>query len=385
MDSSKVRVGSSKPVVLPSVPQPNRVAPPKEPALPEIIDATHAPVRAKAAPAPGVPAAVLDKNFRLSRNILPVRYEPHLTLNPAENTFSGKMKIELDVKQATSFLPIHGRGLEIGRASAVTNGGKRQGVTAVVASEASETLGLQFAKPIGPGKVTLELEWTGEYDGGLKGIYKAGEDSVTQFEPADARQLFPSFDEPGFKAPWGVTVTVPNTERTTLGNGEIKSVTEADGKKTYVFEDIRTLSTYLVALVSGNFVCAAEGDYDGTPIRIWSNPDKAHLQAFALEAAKATLPLFEKFFGIKYPYEKLDMVAIANFAAGAMENARAHHLPRDGHPGGLRKNAATRPSAARGGSDRLTSWRTSGTATSPRGVVGPRSGSTNPSPPWMAA
>src|SRR5688572_26068600 len=142
-------------------------------------------------------------------------------------------------------------------------------------------------------------------------------------EPTDARRAFASFDEPRFKATFDISMTVDSGD-TAISNGRVVSDAPGPepGKHTITYARTPKMSTYLVAMLVGDFVCR-EGESDGTPIRICSTPDKRELTAFALDAAEHQVKFFNDYFGIKYPFGKLDIIAVPDFAAGAMENAGA--------------------------------------------------------------
>src|SRR4030095_8516760 len=134
---------------------------------------------------------------------------------------------------------------------------------------------------------------------------------------------FPSFDEPAFKATFDISLMVDRGD-VAISNGKVVSDTPGmePGKHTVAFSRTQKMSTYLVALLVGDFACR-EGSSDGTPIRVCSTPDKRELTGFALEAAVFQLKFYNNYFGIKYPFGKLDIIGIPDFAAGAMENAGA--------------------------------------------------------------
>ena len=146
---------------------------------------------------------------------------------------------------------------------------------------------------------------------------------MTQLEATDARRVFPSFDEPVYKAVFGVTLIIDDGD-TAISNGALVSDTPGPepGKHTLVFEPTLEMSPYVVAMLVGNFVCNA-GGIDDTPIRVCATPDKLALTDFALEAAEQQLAYFNDYFGIRYPFGKIDIIAVPDFAAGAMENTGA--------------------------------------------------------------
>ena len=142
-------------------------------------------------------------------------------------------------------------------------------------------------------------------------------------EPTDARRAFPCFDEPAYKATFDITLNVDNGD-TAISNGAQISDTPGPepGRHTVKFERTRKMSTYLVALLVGDFACR-EGSADGIPLRVCSTPDKKALTGFALEAAEHQLAFYNRYYGIIYPFGKLDIVGVPDFAAGAMENTGA--------------------------------------------------------------
>src|SRR5262249_20417968 len=140
------------------------------------------------------------------------------------------------------------------------------------------------------------------------------------FEATDARRAFPSFDEPDKKATFAVTAIVDQGD-TAISNGRIISDKPGpgSGKHTIKFSTSPKMSSYLVALVVGDLECE-EGGADGIPIRVCGTPDKKGMGQFALKAAEFTMQYYNQYFGIKYPYGKLDIVGMPDFSAGAMEN-----------------------------------------------------------------
>ena len=143
----------------------------------------------------------------------------------------------------------------------------------------------------------------------------------TQFESLDARRAFPCWDEPARKAIFGVTLTVPKHMDAFSNMPELSNKTLAGGtKKEIAFLDSPIMSTYLLAFVIGEFDYVQAQTGHGVLIRVYTPPGKSDSGAFALDCATKSLDAYNDFFGIPYPLPKLDMVAIPEFAAGAMEN-----------------------------------------------------------------
>ena len=179
-------------------------------------------------------------------------------------------------------------------------------------------------KELKPGTATVQISFTGILNSELRGFYLGKDEqgrkyAVTQFESTDARRAFPSFDEPGYKATFDITV-VADKGMVAISNSKSISDTPGPGDKhTVKFETTPKMSSYLAAIAVGNFEYI-EGSADGIPIRIWSTPGKKELGRFALESSENIMRYFNKYFGIKYPYGKLDEIGLPDFSAGAMEN-----------------------------------------------------------------
>ena len=201
-------------------------------------------------------------------------------------------------------------------------GGAQDAVVTVDAAKEQATL--SFARELPAGEVTLEIAYTGILNDKLRGFYlsktKLRNYGVTQFEATDARRAFPCFDEPALKATFDVTLVIDAGD-TAISN--TKMVSDAPGpvagKHTVAFGTTPKMSTYLLAWLVGDFQCS-EGKSEGVKLRVCATPDKVKLTEFALEAAKWDLKYYDKYFGIKYPLKKLDLVAIPDFESGAMEN-----------------------------------------------------------------
>jgi aminopeptidase N len=197
-------------------------------------------------------------------------------------------------------------------------------VATTTLDEAKEQATFTFANELPAGRVTLTMQYTGILNNKLRGFYlsktKARNYAVTQFEPTDARRAYPSFDEPALKATYDITLVVDAAD-SAISNTNLISDKPGPvaGKHTLHFATTPKMSTYLVAFLVGDFKCT-EGKSDGVPIRACATPDKVEMTKFAVESAKYVLHYYDTYFGIKYPMPKLDMVALPDFEAGAMEN-----------------------------------------------------------------
>jgi puromycin-sensitive aminopeptidase len=261
-----------------------------------------------------------DKNFRLPLSVRPQRYAATLTLDLEARAFTGLETIELELEKPTDEIILHAIALKLGEVVFRTRDGRICVSNEVRAVPESETVVLRFPEQLPSGAGSLDVAWTGRFTEGLRGLYMAGQVAATQFEAADARRLFPCFDEPAFKARWALTVQVPSG-LTALSNGRLERE-ESDGhlRKLY-FQETEVLSSYLVALVVGPLVGTLEETVEGIPVRTWALPEKAHLTRFGQDAALAALPRLQAYFALPYAFGKVDQVGIPDFEAGAMENA----------------------------------------------------------------
>jgi len=262
---------------------------------------------------------------RLSTAIVPEHYSLWFAPDLQRATFRGRATIRVRAARPTTAITLHAAEIEFGDV-AVTAGGRTQPARVAV-DAAAETATLTVALPVPAGAASIEISYTGTLNDKLRGFYLSHSNgrryAVTQMEPTDARRAFPSFDEPIFKATFDISLTV-DVGDTAISNGVLLSDVPGPepGTHTLAFATTPRVSTYLVALIVGDFACRS-GGIRGTAIRVCSTPDKLPLTAFALEAAEQQLAFFTDYFGIPYAFGKLDMIAVPDFAAGAMENAGA--------------------------------------------------------------
>ena len=257
----------------------------------------------------------LGKNFRLPGDVRPLRYSAHLAPDLANGKFEGRMELEVRLEKPRREIHLHAIDLHLERARA------RPSLRASVTADAeSETVTLQFDSELPAGTHVLDIAWSGKFSPGLRGLYRAGPVAVTQFEAADARRVFPCFDEPAFKARWVIQL-VGLPETTALSNGAPSRKQEPDGKFTVQFAETPPLSSYLIAICVGDLASSPPTKVRNYEVRTWAVPQKQALTAFGQEVATSVLPLLEDYFGQPYAYGKVDQVGVPDFEAGAMENA----------------------------------------------------------------
>ncbi|HXJ91987.1 MAG TPA: M1 family metallopeptidase [Terriglobia bacterium] len=262
--------------------------------------------------------------LRLPADVVgPVRYRVELTAIPDQDTFAGAIDIDLQFAKATSVLWLNAEALTIKDAT-LTVGSERS--AAKVITEPKEFVGFSLDHPVGPGPATLHVDYQGEISRkDFRGIFQMKDGDqwyiYSQFENIDARRAFPCFDEPGYKVPWQLTLHVKR-DQVALSNTPIVSETDAgDGMKTVKFAETPPLPSYLVAMTVGNLelVDAGTAGKKNTRIRIVVPHGRTAAAKYAAQTTPTMINLLEGYFGIPYPYDKLDEVAIP-LAGYAMEH-----------------------------------------------------------------
>ena len=270
--------------------------------------------------------------YRLPHIVTPHRYELRLTPDLAAASFVGEETIALTVHDATDEIVLNALDLEISAVSIIgADGAPVEGQARIDAE--NEQARLRFPHRLEAGSWQLRIAFHGSLNAKLAGFYLStyktgtGEErslASTQFEATDARRAFPCWDEPAFKAVFSITMVI-DQDLTAISNGPVLRETPAaePGKKELHFADTIPMSTYLVAFIVGDFVPGEAVISAGVPVRVWAVPGKESLIGFAREAGAFALTFFAEYYGIPYPGEKLDLIAIPDFAFGAMENLGA--------------------------------------------------------------
>ena len=266
---------------------------------------------------------------QLSDAVKPSSYRLDLTVDPAKARFSGHVEIDAAMKAASNTVFLHGSDLAVTRA-VVTAGGK-QFTGSWKQVEGTGVVALTFAEPLPAGPVTFAFDYDAPFNTGPAGMFrvKVADDwySWTQHQSIDARASFPSFDEPGFKTPFTVTLRTPKG-LTAVSNAPQISKTEEAGLDVHRFAPTLPLPTYLIAMMVGPFaivestVPPTPQRKEPLPLRIISPKPNAAKLSYALEHSKTIVALLENYFGEPFPYPKLDQIT-SPIMPGAMENAGA--------------------------------------------------------------
>ena len=261
---------------------------------------------------------------KLPKEVVPVEYRLHLVPDVEHRTFTGMETVDLEIKQATNRCVLNASNLEI-QAATLTRDGAPDLHPAVVLDAAQQTCTLTFPQELPAGSYHLSLGFSGQINQDGAGLYASTYDTgghpetmlCTEMEPADARRLFPCWDEPSFRARFSVSVRLPKEGWTAVSNMPVK---HGDGGECE-FEITPSMPSYLVVLALGDFA-TLEGEADGIKIRVVAPKDRIQNGRYALESAQTILHYYDEYFGFKFPLPKLDLIAVSGGGGfgGAMEN-----------------------------------------------------------------
>ncbi len=270
--------------------------------------------------APRIPQHRLDPAVR------PQRMHIHLEVDPQRSTaYRGEVAIEIELDKRRRSIRLHAVDLTLSKPSIEIAGTLHR--ARVTKLRGAGMIAIDCGKALPAGAAILRLRFAGRLRKDLCGLYGVSVGkrryAFTQLEAADARKFFPCFDEPSLKARFSISVTTAASNKVLSNSRVRRTERHAGGRKTVHFAQTPPLSSYLVALAVGNLEASKPVTLGPTQIRVWHTPGKRGQTAFALEAARECLKRLEHYFGLPYPFSKLDLVAVPDFEFGAMENAGA--------------------------------------------------------------
>jgi len=313
------------------------------------------------------PAAVAPparSEYRLPSEQKPVSYDLALVPSFEAFTFQGHVVLTLDLtapvssvvlnsaeltyptdkegRPIVSIRPVQQEGASV---AASADAGASIPCTGVALDAKAERATFEFGRALAPGRYQLSIRFDGIHNDQLAGFYRSsykrsdGTTSwlvCTQFEATDARRCLPCVDEPAAKARFDVTLFVsptlaavsnmPVLSRQTTGDsvaeGEALSrgLVYPAGLVRYTYYSSPVMSTYLLAFIIGEFDYISRTTASGTEVRVYTALGKTHLGRFSLDTAVAALEFYNEWFDTPYPLPKCDLLAVPDFAAGAMEN-----------------------------------------------------------------
>jgi aminopeptidase N len=271
---------------------------------------------------------------RLPTHVVPLRYELVLEPDLPSGTFRGSVAIDVELLSATDEIVCNAADLEIDHVRLVVEDPGDGGTGAehrpdVRLDPDTERLHLSVPSGLHAGRARVHASFRGVLNDRLRGFYRStytdadGRDhtiATTQFQSTDARRAFPCWDEPAWKATFATTLIVDPGHLAVSNGATIGDIVEPDGRRRVTFAETMRMSTYLVAFVVGPLEFTDPVDAGGVPVRVVHRPGQGHLTSFALDVAVHALEWFAEYYDIPYPGDKVDLLAIPDFAFGAMEN-----------------------------------------------------------------
>ena len=268
---------------------------------------------------------------RLPGGVVPRHYDIELEPDLEAAAFTGRVGIDIEVTEPRDTIVLNAAELDVASAQITVPGGEPVELDFDL-DEESERLALSVPDGAGgfePGPARLYIAFTGVLNDQLHGFYRSTytDDTgathtiaTTQFESTDARRAFPCFDEPALKASFATTLVVADGLLAVSNTAETGREPLEDGRVRVTFATTMPMSTYLVAFVVGPLEVTDPVDCGGVPVRVVHRPGRGDQTGFALDVAAHALEWFSAYYGLPYPSDKLDLVAIPDFAFGAMEN-----------------------------------------------------------------
>lgn len=268
----------------------------------------------------------MSDDFRLPESVKPKHYTLRLAVDLDQAAYTGTVSIDLQVAKPTKTITLNAVDLDI--KSATVEG---VGSAKISLDPKRERASFTLPQPLKPGFARLTLEFNAKLSSTMRGFYKSTYTrpdgtqrlmATTQFESTAARRAFPCFDEPELKATYDVTLVIP-PDRVAVSNARVvREEIASDGRKAVTFGRTPVMSTYLLAFIVGEFDSIEAATKDGTLVRVYATPGRASLCKFALDTAVRGVEFFSEYYAIPYKdaIDKVDLIAVPDFEAGAMEN-----------------------------------------------------------------
>ena len=269
---------------------------------------------------------------RLPGWAVPQSYQLAFKVDPAQQDFSGTTTIKVKLTQASDHLWLDGAELKVSKVTITDAAGKTHAGKYVNVDPKAGVVRVDFGSTLKPQDLTVKFEYSAPLNQQLQGLYKVtakGQPyAMTQMEPISARFAFPGFDEPGFKTPFDISITVPDHENVVANTKQVKEQPAGKGWKTVTFAQTQPLPTYLVAFAVGPWDIVDGPDispdaYRSEPLKLRGIAAKGegHRMEHVLGETPSIIHALENYYGFGYPWDKLDVLAAPDFSAGAMENA----------------------------------------------------------------
>ncbi|HET7268701.1 MAG TPA: M1 family metallopeptidase [Oleiagrimonas sp.] len=269
---------------------------------------------------------------RLPGWAVPEAYSLAFRIDPAKSHFSGTDIITVELKKPSDHVWLHGKKLDVSSVTVTTADGQSHAADYVEAAPRAGVVRVDFGRTLQPQEIRLTFKFKAPFNHRLQGLYKVvngGEPYVmTQMEPISARYAFPSFDEPRFKTPYNISLTIPVDDKGFANTKRVDKASHGNGWKTLTFAQTKPLPTYLVAYAVGPWSVVkgpaiSPDKYRSEPVQLRgiAPKGKAKYMHWILGQTPDIIHALEKYYAFGYPFGKLDLVAVPDFSAGAMENA----------------------------------------------------------------
>ena len=270
---------------------------------------------------------------RLGDNVVPTKYDIELSIDPSQETFSGRVSIDVQISKPTSSIWLHGKDLDISEVYLTDSDSKRIEASFEQRLDSGVAL-LTLEQAAAAGAARIHFVYTAPFNSSAHALYNVERDgrhyAVTQFEPTAARNVFPGFDEPGFKVPFDLALITRSADVAITTTPESSAEPLENDTVRHVFETTRPLPTYLIAFAVGPYDVVDYGVLPTNSVRdreVALRGIAAHGQGekmhYALNNTDGILAVLEEYFGTPYPYKKLDLIAMPESFGGAMENVGA--------------------------------------------------------------
>jgi alanyl aminopeptidase len=270
---------------------------------------------------------------RLGSNVKPTKYDIELTVDPSQASYSGRVSIDVNISEPTNTIWLHGKDLDVSEVYLTDSDSKRIEATYEQRLDSGVAL-LTLEQPAGAGAASIHFTYSAAFNTSTNALFKVEREgrfySATQFQPIAARNVFPGFDEPGFKVPFDLALITRAADVAITTTPEASVEALGDNTVKHVFETTRPMPTYLIAIAVGPYDVVDYGMIPPNDVRDRELPLRAiaaHGQGenleYALNNTDGILSVLEEYFGTPYPYKKLDLIAMPESFGGAMENVGA--------------------------------------------------------------
>jgi alanyl aminopeptidase len=270
---------------------------------------------------------------QLDQSVVPRHYRLELTIDPRQDRFSGQSEIDVTFNEPRDQLWLHGKNLDV--TDVWLSDGSSERIAATYEERLDSGVALiTLERPVAAGDATLHFSYNAPFNTSSNALFKIvrGENAyaASQFEPIAARQAFPGFDEPGFKVPFDLALVARADDVAVTTTPEKTYQVVDDGMVRRTFETTRALPTYLLAFAVGTYDLVDDGPIPPNDIRDRPLPlrgltarGQGERMHYALKQTGGILTALEQYFGMPYPYRKLDLIAVPEGFGGAMENPGA--------------------------------------------------------------